>query len=1115
MWQSTHRTNNNSHSGSDQTAPTGTAPAGTTGISACYIDATTPPAGTPIFDAVAAAAGYTDNCGGAVTATLTNTAVTGNHCGWTLTYTFTVTDICGNQLTGQTIQHTGSDQTGPTADALSPLGPYSCFSQIPAPNINDVTGETDNCGGPVTVTHINDSGTAGCTSTITRTYRLTDQCGNTANITQTITINDTTPPTANPLPDLGPYACASLVPAPNINVLQNVSDNCGGIVTREHISDTPTPDCSGTITRTYRITDGCGNSADISQNILINDNIAPVLSGVPANAIVGCFNVPAAATITATDNCDPAPILAFTETSTQTSDGSCTDFNYTITRTWTATDRCGNSAIGTQIITIENNIAPTIQSPADITISCDESSDTSNTGIPTILNNCDPSPSITFSDNILAGLCLNNYIIRRTFTVTDACGNSATTLQTITVRDITPPTIICPPNITVATPDDIPLLDVSLVTATDNCGSASVSLLDQIYYGLDDVPGFCPTGIDYIFRAVDECGNTSTCTYSVTVTSRADCSPCQDDIVFFPVDLRGDPDSVAIYEKVRRDAYCCADPTILNPRCAAFNIILDDDAIGIAIEIDGRGIPPDSKEYRFDCDTLINGRDGYFCIPPGEFHTFTFCKQGNDPATFVFRSISGLITPAEITTRVGCSQEITVSGNVNPSTIRWTDPSGNGYERYLSCTQGCYTTQFTPDANSPETILYVVCGDLLEGAVCGGTGGIICDTVIVHVIPEIDILINEAEICEGENIILTATPEPIGTYNIYWYNNSDASGTLVSQDLGVSSSSYSPLNLPAGTYNYSVLAIEIATGVECAEDTINFEVIVHPLPIFTIDPIFAICTEDSILFDFPDSYTYSWSPSDHVYSRGDPTRFAVIPSTSGSITYTVTATTDFGCTYSQTFTLNVEPCLTCSTVTLCPDGSFSISTITEFIAAGGTLDFPCAVPDGNIQLISSVSDNSTCPETITNTYEVWDACGNRATCDFIIILTDDELPLLTCPANINEDACSAASLVALTGLALSTSGETEITLQQLIDAGGDASDNCNLIITYRDITAGTCPTNITRIFTVSDLCNNTVQCQQTIILNDDTPPSITCPPEITYEGCTIDDLAYSVFHTAL
>src|SRR5690606_35134783 len=39
--------------------------------------------------------------------------------------------------------------------------------------------------------------------------------------------------------------------------------------------------------------------------------------------------------------------------------------------------------------------------------------------------------------------------------------------------------------------------------------------------------------------------------------------------------------------------------------------------------------------------------------------------------------------------------------------------------------------------------------------------------------------------------------------------------------------------------------------------------------------------------------------------------------------------------------------------------------------------------------------------TTTNTYVVTDAAGNTATCSFTITVTDEEVPTISCPANIN------------------------------------------------------------------------------------------------------------------
>src|SRR5204863_239536 len=74
-------------SGSDQTAPTGTNPSPITGVNSCL---PTQAEADGDFNATLAATGYTDNCGGVVTAQFVSAAVSGTKCGWTVTYTFKV-----------------------------------------------------------------------------------------------------------------------------------------------------------------------------------------------------------------------------------------------------------------------------------------------------------------------------------------------------------------------------------------------------------------------------------------------------------------------------------------------------------------------------------------------------------------------------------------------------------------------------------------------------------------------------------------------------------------------------------------------------------------------------------------------------------------------------------------------------------------------------------------------------------------------------------------------------------------------------------------------------------------------------------------------------------------
>jgi hypothetical protein len=100
---------------------------------------------------------------------------------------------------------------------------------------------------------------------------------------------------------------------------------------------------------TFRATDDCGKSADTTATFTIEDTTAPVLT-VPADVTIKCGQSTEPSNTgeaTATDNCDPNPVITYSD---EVSGETCP---ITITRTWTATDACENYSQETQTITAE------------------------------------------------------------------------------------------------------------------------------------------------------------------------------------------------------------------------------------------------------------------------------------------------------------------------------------------------------------------------------------------------------------------------------------------------------------------------------------------------------------------------------------------------------------------------------------------------------------------------------------------------------------------------------------------------------------------------------------------------------------------------------------------
>ncbi|MBL7729639.1 MAG: HYR domain-containing protein, partial [Chitinophagaceae bacterium] len=464
-----------------------------------------------------AVTGVSDNCAGTVIITWQGDVISAQTCAnrYTITRTYRATDVCGN-FTECTQIITVNDQTPPVITCPAAVT-VSCAANVPPVNISLVTA-TDNCAGAVTITHISDvisNQTCANRYTVTRTYRATDVCGNFAECTQIITVNDQTPPTLT-CPAPVTVSCASAVPPANIASVTGVSDNCAGAVTVTWQGDVISAQtCANryTITRTYRATDVCGNFAECTQIITVNDQTPPVIT-CPAALTVSCASAvpaPNTALVTATDNC--AGVVTITHISDVISNQTCAN-RYTVTRTYRATDVCGNFSECTQIITVNDQTPPVITCPAAITVACASAVPAPNTALVTATDNCAGVITIThISDVITNQTCPNRYTLTRTYRATDVCGNFSECTQVITVNDNIAPVITCPANITVTTPVGSCTAIVNFAaTATDNCGGT-------ITFNYSIAPGSAfPIGTTTVTAtATDACGNSSNCTFTITV----------------------------------------------------------------------------------------------------------------------------------------------------------------------------------------------------------------------------------------------------------------------------------------------------------------------------------------------------------------------------------------------------------------------------------------------------------------------------------------------------------------------------------------------------------------------------------------------------------------------
>lgn len=449
----------------------------------------------------------------------------------TWTYNWTVVDRAGNSSSSFTQVITVVDNTSPTWNAS--LGSLDRTLQC-----SDTTGlfaaqalapvAMDCDPGLVPPSKVSGMFVAGScpkSGTYTNTWTATDACGNVSTFVQVITLVDNTPPTWVDRPgDLDfSFSCNDVMGLEEAQgVVPVPTDNCTvlGFTIRKNAGTFVPGACpnAGTYTNTFIAVDECGNSSTAyTQVITIYDNIAPawVSRDSSGDVTLTCSDVNGLIAAqawrpVATDSCDASVNIA-KQAGIRT--GTVCG---TITNTFIATDDCGNAAstVFTQVITIVDNVLPTITCPANTTVALNANcaaslgaytaTATDNCGTPTV------AQSPASGTPVLIGVPLTV-----TMTATDACGNSSSCNFLVTARDNIRPTISCPTAVTPITLVNCtaPLPAYSAASVSDNCTANPI--VTQSPAAGNAVTSAGTTVVT--LTATDGAGLTQTCSIAVTV----------------------------------------------------------------------------------------------------------------------------------------------------------------------------------------------------------------------------------------------------------------------------------------------------------------------------------------------------------------------------------------------------------------------------------------------------------------------------------------------------------------------------------------------------------------------------------------------------------------------
>ncbi len=454
----------------------------------------------------------------------------------TYTNTWTVRDDCQNLSTVFTQVITVIDNTAPVLTGVLPVGAIEINGCIGSAPVGPTAAAiallyTDNCG-TVTVTKSGTPTGTNCAWSVTYTYLVKDNCGNTVTPSPSITYSggDVSAPVFTNVIDTqvintGAGAnCSGIMP--DYRSLANVTD-CGTFILEQLAPNAPGTmvfGFNGTRNVVIRATDACGNVSTTTFVVELKDLTAPVALCKPYTVILNANGtgsiVLANINNGSYDNCTPTSQLVFGISQTNFTCANVGTNNVILT----ITDLCNNVSTCTAVVTVIDNTAPVISCFGDTTINKDANCTYTMPDLTFRVNKADAcgfnTNSVTQSIPVGSIFGASVTSIPVTLTVTDKNGNSSTCTFTINFADVTPPVISgCPQNITVFTGLGNALCSQTATwtppTATDACIHCCST---QPITG-NFAPGATfPVGVTTVtYTATDVSGNTSTCSFTVTV----------------------------------------------------------------------------------------------------------------------------------------------------------------------------------------------------------------------------------------------------------------------------------------------------------------------------------------------------------------------------------------------------------------------------------------------------------------------------------------------------------------------------------------------------------------------------------------------------------------------
>lgn len=1040
----------------------------------------------------------------------------------TTTETYTVTDGSGNQASCS-FDITVEDVEVPTItcpadfEVVLPIGDCSIVINYPLPTFDD------NCPGAF-LTQIEgpNSGSLFITAGIKNfEFVVTDAAGNEASCTFLIEVIDNEAPTVSCPPDqiidIPIGFCAVIVNYPD----PIVDDNCPGsgytVVSGPNSGDNLS---QGTYTVEIEAFDVSGNTSFCSFQIVVSENNVPVFD-CPTDLTVGTdpgscdavvtFNLPIAL-----DVCSEVVV-------TQTG-GPVTGSTFPLgntTLTFLAEDAFGNTAVCSYDIIVEDDEAPVIDCPPDLTVGTDagDCSAVVNFPIPIITENCGGG-SIFQTSGPASGSTFNTGSTPITFIATDAVGNSSECTYNIIVEDDEAPEIICPADFSFEIPggECSTLINYPDPTVNDNCPGETFSLISGPANGDDIGPGMYTV----VIEGADAAGNTSTCSFEIVITETS--SPvitCPSDLIV-PADPGSCEATVAFPLPTASDS--CSTVTVIQTSGPASGSVFPAGTTTLTFEAEDEYGNTATCSYNV---TVVDDIDPEITCPDDVSvdNDITLCSaivtydppivDDNCGIASVLQTAglgSGSVFPVGVTTETyevtdisgntsTCSFDITVLDSELPEIACPADITeiilDNSCELIVNyalptATDNCGVDQINLISGlasgeafpvGVNTVTYEVIDINGNADTCSFTV-----TITENILPEIvcpsDISVsNDLGLC---GTVVNYTP-PVGT------DNCDGASTALTAGLGTGSL------FPVGTTTETYTVTDASgNSVSCS---FTITVIDDEDPVLdcgtdlTVSADPGVC-EAVVGYQIPTVTDNCTSGIVPVLVSG-PASGSVFPV--GTTTVTFEATDAAGntgtCAIGITVLDEEAPTIACPADIEIDAASGDCETIVNY--ADPTFADNC--PGTTISLLSGLASGESFPLGVTIvTFEATDAAGNVEECSFSVTVSEDVLPIITCPGDIVVD---------------NDLGECEAIVDFIAPVG---TDNCGGATTV--LISGLAPGSLfpegTTIVTyqVTDISGNQAECSFTVTVEDNESPVIDCP---TNETLSADANCEAVFTFSL